>query len=215
MAATVQIEQVTGPAGAKVYTVKDQATRTRYYTADESGSSLTTNPIPIPTVDSGVSGSYWATHCINVTVGPSTYIKDLKWYVTMTSSSIGEDWDLGTGGDMFIGISSASIALARSITQGFSANKYDQAEGVEGSFGYFISTNHDYYISCSAPLSGGMTSTADFNSLANAFMVQSGQVVGAAGTGRSYFMATQILVASGAIQGDKADKTATFVYSEV
>jgi hypothetical protein len=53
-----------------------------------------------------------------------------------------------------------------------------------------------------------------FDNQTNALMVQSGQVVGAA-TGRSWCIATQVLVGSGATQGEKADKTATFVYSEV
>jgi len=218
MAATVQIEQVTGAAGSRTYTVKDTGTRLRYYTADESGAALTTNPIPIPTVNDGLSGSYWATTCVNVTAGPTSYIKNLRWYVTMASANMGLDWDLGTNGDMVIGISSPTVASGRTYTQGFSSNQYDQSDGTVGSWGYFISgpTGHTFYsVSCSNALSGGATSTGEFNSLANAYMVQSGQVMGSGATGRSYFIVTQIVVGSGAVQGDKPDKTATYVYSEV
>ena len=58
-----------------------------------------------------------------------------------------------------------------------------------------------------------MVSITNFNSPDNAYMVQSGNVVGAS-TGRSYCIVTQVIVGSGATQGEKADKTATFVYSE-
>jgi len=131
---------------------------------------------------------------------------------------MGEDWLLGNSGDLVIGVSANSVANARISTQGFSSSAYDQSDGVQGTFGYFISAasnGHTAYKDNATALSGGACSTAPFNSLANAYMVQSGQVVGAAGTGRSYFMVTQVLVGSGATQGDKADHTATYVYSEV
>jgi hypothetical protein len=218
MAATVQIEQITGPniAGA-TYTVKSLATRTRYYTADDSGASNTTNPIPIPTTDSGFSGSYWVTHCINATSPATQYIKNVRWYITYTSSNIGEDWNLGNKGDLYIGISGGTIAEARASTQGFPSSAYDQGDGVAGSFGYFISSTsngHTYYRSVGGALSGGCTSTADFNSLSNAYWVQSGNIQGTSG-GRSYCIVTQVWVGSGAVQGDKPDKTATWVYTEV
>ena len=217
MAATVQVEQITGALGSETFTYKDTTSGTRYYTADDPTKDATTNPLPIPTKDAGKSGSYWVTHCINVTGAPTTYIKNLRYYQTWSTSPY-DDWALGTGGDLLIGISSASIADARTFTQGFPSSSYDQADGSEGNYGYWISgseaTNHSYYSGCSAPLSGGATTIADFDSTDNAYMVQSGQVVGAS-TGRSYCIVTQVIVASGATQGEKADKTATFVFSEV
>jgi len=212
MAATVQIEQATG--ASPDYTVKSTTAKTRYYTADSSASGATTNPIPIPTENAGISGSFWVSHCINVTVAPTAYIKDLRWYLTMTSSNMNDDWLLGGSGDLMVGVSSASVSDAKTLSQGCPNASYDQATGTTGSFGDYISSNHTYYSACASALSGGATSTKDYDSLANALMVQSGQVVAAA-TGRSDFLVTQVLVGSGATQGDKDDKTATFVYSEV
>jgi len=179
---------------------------------------LTTNPIPIPTNDGGLSGSFWVTHCINITSTPSSYVKNLKWYITMTSSNIGADWNLGTNGDLMIGVSSAAAADTKTWSQGFSSSSYNQASGTTGTFGYFLSSasnGHSYYRDIASALSGGAASTKTYNSLANAYMVQSGSVMDNPGTGRSNFIATQVWVASGATQGDKPDKTATFVYSEV
>lgn len=211
MAATVQIEQITGTAGSETYTYKDTTSGTRYYTSDDATIGSTNNPIPIPTNDAGKSGSYWVTHCVNVTGAPTTYIKNLRYYQTW-STSPQSDWTLGTGGDLVIGVSSASIADARTFTQGFTSGSYDQATGNEGVNGDLISGSHTYYANGS--LSGGATTITDFDSTDNAYMVQSGQVVGAS-TGRSYCIVTQVIVASGATQGEKADKTATFVFSEV
>ena len=215
MAATVQIEEITGTAGSETYTVKNTSKFSRYFTEDTHASSQTTNPIPIPTNNGGVSGSYWKTHCINVTVAPSTYIKNLRYYINWAAHpSSTSEWDLGYKGDHVIGISSATIADARIYTQGFPTSQYDQATGVVGVYGDFISGNHSYYSAIATALSGGATSNYDFTTQGNAYMVQSGQVVGAT-TGRSYCIVTQVLVASGATQGEKADKTATFVYDEV
>jgi len=125
---------------------------------------------------------------------------------------------LGTGGDVIIGISSNTIADAKVFTQGFPSSSYDQATGTVGLFGNWMSgqdaTSHSYYSGCGSTMSGGATTIADFSDVDNAYMVQSGQVVGA-DTGRSWCIATQVIVASGATQGDKTDKTATFVFSEV
>jgi len=115
-------------------------------------------------------------------------------------------------------VSSASVSDAQTFTQGFPSSSYDQAAGTVGSFGYNLSgtgaENHSFYSGCSSPMSGGASTITDFDSVDNAYMVQSGQVVGAA-TGRSWCIATQVIVASGATQGEKTDKTATFVFSEV
>jgi len=217
IAATVQIEQITGTAGSETYTYKDTTSGTRYYTTDSAVVGATTNPIPIPTTDAGKSGSYWVTHCINVTAAPTAYIKNLRYYQTWTTSPY-DDWTLGTGGDLLIGVSSATVADAKVFTQGFVSGSYDQADGVQGTYGYHISgkgaENHSYYSGCSAPMSGGASTITDFSDVDNAYMVQSGQVV-AVGTGRSYCIVTQVIVASGATQGDKTDKNATFVFSEV
>ena len=215
MPATVIIEELTGGTDGNPgsYTQKDTSNKSRYYTADDASSDATTNPIPIPTNYQGYSGSFWKTHLIHVTVAPSTYIKNLRYYQTWTANPH-DDWSLGYHGDVVIGISSSTVADARVYTQGFPSSQYDVATGVVGVCGDFISGNHTYYQSCANPLSGGATSIADFNSLSNAYMVQSGQVVGAT-TGRSYCIVTQVIVGSGATQGVKSDRTATFVYDEV
>ena len=97
MAATVIIEQVTGAAPGAFHArdsndVADKS-GTRYMTSDQYDSSLTTYPIPIPTAANGISGSYWVTHCLNKTVAPDTYIKDVKYYQTWTNSPCA-DWNL-------------------------------------------------------------------------------------------------------------------------
>ena len=217
MAATVQVEQITSTAGSETFTYKDTTSGTRYYTSDSAVKDATTNPIPVPTVNDGYSGSYWVTHCVNVTAAPTTYIKNLRYYQTWSDSPY-VDWTLGTNGDLVIGISSNTVSDAQTFTQGFTSGSYDQATGTAGTFGNWISgstaTSHSYYSGLSAPLSGGATTIANFDSTDNAYMVQSGQVVGAA-TGRSFCIVTQVLVGSGATQGEKSDKVATFVFSEV
>jgi len=226
MTATVIIEQIYNTApGTFIY--KDNSgtekSGSRYMTTDNFDGSLTTHPIPIPTADNGISGSYWITHCIDCTVAPDTYLKNLRYYQTWSVDPV-TDWSLGSsvanagriGPGLYIGISSATVADAKILTQGFPSGSYEQAAGNEGTSGYYISNSangYDYYTNCSAPASGGMVSITHFDSLGNAFMVQSGQIVGAS-TGRSYCIVTQVLVGSGATAGEKADKTATFVYSE-
>jgi hypothetical protein len=174
-------------------------------TSDQWDGSLSSYPIPIPTAGMGASGSYWVTHCLNVTVAPDTYIKDIRYYQTWTSDP-DTDWSLSNGvtGDpapgLYIGISAnaSTIAEARIFSQGFPSGSYEQANGVEGTAGYLISSTtngHDYYADPSA------------------YMVQSGQALGAT-TGRTNCIVTQVVVGSGATAGEKADKTATWVYSE-
>lgn len=226
MTATVHVEQISGTFPG-TYKWKDNSgtekSGTRYQTSDQWDGSLTTYPIPIPTVDQGASGSYWTTHCLNITVAPSTYIKNLRYYQTWTTSPRA-DWTLGSSNTrtpgLYIGISSNSIADARILTQGFHSGSYVQATGTEGTCGTLISaatTGYGFYSGTSAGqprASGGMIPIDNFSDVSTSFMVQSGQVVGAS-TGRSYCIATQVIVGSGATQGEKADKTATFVYSEV
>jgi len=228
MTATVQIEQVYG-ASPGTFSARDSNSvnsglGTRYMTYDDgSDSSITTYPIPIPTNANGISGSYWVTHCLNCTFAPDTYIKNVKYYQTW-SVDPNTDWDLdgaswagaGIRPGLYIGISSSTIADAKIVTQGFPSGQYKQAGGVQGVYGYPISTatnGHDYYLGCSSPASGGMVSIEHFDTLSNAIMVQSGQALGAT-TGRTYCIVTQVLVGSGATAGDKTDKTATFSYTE-
>ena len=204
---------------------------TRYMTSDQYDSSLTTYPIPIPVNANGLSGSYWTTHCLNVTVAPDTYIKDVKYYQTWSTSPT-SDWSLEgaswarsgrIGPGLYIGISSQTIAAARNLTsgsQGFISGNYQIAAGGESVYGYPISTatnGHAYYIGALAAASGGMVSITHFDTLANAYIVQSGNVYhdGAAdSTGRTRCIVTQVLVGSGATAGNKTDKTATFSYTE-
>ena len=219
--ATVVIQQMTGAAPGGFHTRDANAVAdksgTRYMTADEYDSSLTSYPIPIPTAGGGVSGSYWVTHCLYCSDAPDTYLKNLRYYQGDWSTSPKVDWNLGSGSSwaagLYIGVSSAGVADAKELSQGFPSGSYDQAAGGVGVYGDMISGNHTYYAGCSGPLSGGMIPITHFGSLANAFMVQSGQIMGAT-TGRSYCIVTQVLVGSGAVAGNKDDKTATFVYSE-
>jgi len=219
MPAKVEIEQLTGgPPGSETYTVKTGTeSGTRYYTMDSNLSGSSLNPIPIPTSDGGVSGSYWVTHCINVTQAPTTEITDLRYY---QSWSIGpkKDWQLGSSNSwsagLYIGVSSASLTAIRGSSNGFNSGSYCRASGTQGTSGYLISGNHAYYEAIATAMSGGWCPIDPFNSVTNAYMVQKGQVV-AADTGRSWCIVTQVLVGSGAIQGEKTDKTATFVYSEI
>jgi len=235
MVATVVVELVYGGAGG-TYSARDTGTvvaggGVRYMTYDNgSDSSITTYPIPIPTAANGLSGSYWVTNLISVTVTPSTYIKNLKYYQTWTSSPCA-DWDLSGAGwageklkpGLYIGISGATVAEARALASGgmgFPSSSYAQATGVEGVYGNIISgtSGHPYYSggAWKTPVyaSGGMVSIANFDSLSNAYIVQSGSVVDNPDTGRSWCIVTQVLVGSGATAGNKTDKTATWSYTE-
>jgi hypothetical protein len=231
MVATVQVEQITGAAPG-TFTRKDNSgvakSGTRYMTSDQSDGSLTTYPIPIPTAGQGASGSYWVTHCLNVTVAPDTYIKDVKYYQTW-STDPNTDWALSTGvtgtpaPGLYIGVSSASIANCKVFSQGFPSSSYDVADGTEGTCGNILSGNHDWYSNVNTTAhSGGMVPIEHFDTLANAIMVHSGQVTHAHGGGspsansfgRTYCILTQVVVGSGATAGEADDKTATWVYSE-
>ena len=218
MVATVIIEEITGAFGSETFTEKNTDSNSRYYTADSHLSGSTSNPIPIPNdTDGGLSGSYWKTHLLSVTSEADVRIENVRFYVGWTSPPSSQ-WTLGPDGDHIIGVSSASVSDCKIFTQGFPSSQYDQAEGVEGSFGYFLSGNvdgtkdHTYYSGCS---NGHYESTWNFSSQATAMMVYSGQVKDNT-TGRlSGCIVTQVLVGSGATQGEKADVTATWVYDEV
>lgn len=219
MAASVQVEEVTGAFGSEHFEVKNATGDTsRYYTTDSYSSDATTNPIPIPNdTDQGVSGSYWKTHLLNVTSTPSEYIENIRYYVSWTSHPSSQ-WSLGYGGDHIIGVSSSTADDCRIHSQGFPSSQYDQAEGAEGEFGYFMSGGtgpHSYYDGCT---NGHYKSTWAFSSQGGALMVQSGMAIDATSgdtTGRTWCIATQVLVASGAVQESKTPVTATFVYDEV
>jgi hypothetical protein len=218
MVAGVRIEEITGDAGSPTITTKstnEGVDSSRYYTSDASGAALTTNPIPIPNdTGGGVSGSYWKTHRLYVYDAPSVRIENVRFYVGWTSHPSSQ-WALGYGGDHIIGVSSSTITDCRLYSQGFFGNSYDQATGTEGTCGDFISgagsVNHTYYAACT---NGHTESLWAFSSQTGALMVQSGQAIGA-GTGPLYYIVTQVLVASGATQGEKDDVTATWVYDEV
>lgn len=208
MVATVVIKEITGPEGSPTYTTKDDGSNpSRYYTADLADSASTSYPIPIP--DTGTNRSYWKTHFLDITSAPDTYIKNVKYYQTW-STSPNADWALGTNGDLVVGISSSTVTDARILTQGFPTSSYDQATGTQGTTGDGIASTHSYYSSLP---NGQEVSITNFDSQDNALMVQSGQVVGNS-TGESYCVVTQVIVGVGATQGSKADKTATWVYDE-
>lgn len=207
MVATVTIKEVTGPESSPTFTLKDTSNPSRYYTADLADSNSTAYPIPIP--ESGTNRSFWKSHCLDITVGPSTYIKNVRYYQTWDTSPA-VDWQLGTGGDLIVGVVSSDVNDCRRISQGCPLANYDQATGTVGTTGDPIETTHSFY----STKVGKVKSITNFMSLNNALMVQSGQVVGAGGTGKSYLVVTQVIVGPGAVQGTKPDKTATFVYDE-
>ena len=208
MVATVSIKEITGSAGSPTYTLKDDSSNpSRYYTADLADSASTSYPIPIPTA--GTNRSYWKSHCLDITSGPDTYIKNVRYYQTWTTDP-NTDWALGTNGDLIVGVSSSSVDDCRTLSQGCPPASYEQATGTPGSTGDALESSHTYY----AGTSGKYKSITYFSSQSSALMVQSGQVVGASGTGKSYIVVTQVLVGPGATQGLKSDKTATFVYDE-
>ena len=210
MVATVEIKEITGPEASPTYTLKDDSAHpSRYYTADIADSDSTDYPIPIPTTSGSINRSYWKSHCLDITSGPSTYIKNVRYYQTWTSSPH-DDWNLGAGGDLIVGVSSSSVSDCRTKSQGCPQSQYDQATGTQGTTGDPIETHHAYYKNCA----GKKMSITNFSSQSSALMVQSGQVVGAGETGKSYIVVTQVLVGSGATPGTKPDRTATFVYDE-
>jgi len=224
MVAEVQVEEITGAFGSETFTLKDdtEVNNSRYYTADNHSATATTNPVPIPNeVVGGVSGSYWKTHCLNVTGAPSVRIENIRFYVGWDTHPSSQ-WLLCAGnteGDHVIGVSSASDADCRILTQGFPSSSYDQATGTESVCGDFISgagsVNHTYYNGCT---NGHIKSTALFSTQTNALMVYSGTKTRNGSSncvGRSWAVCTQVLVASGATQGEKDPVTATWVYDEV
>jgi len=207
MVATVEIKEITGSEASPTYTLKDDSSNpSRYYTADIADSDSTAYPIPIPTT--GTNRSFWKSHCLDITVAPDTYIKNVRYYQTWTTSPH-DDWSLGTDGDLIVGVSSSTVADCRTLSQGCPIANYDQATGTVGTTGDAIETTHSYY----SATAGKKMSITNFSSQNSALMVQSGQVVGNT-TGKSYIVVTQVIVGSGATQGLKADKTATFVYDE-
>jgi len=207
MPATVYIKEVTGSESSPTLTLKDTSNPSRYYTADRPESNLTDYPIPIP--DSGTNRSFWKSHCLDVTSGPSTHIKDIKYYQTWDSSPH-DDWELGTGGDLIVGVSSNSESDWRTKTQGCPFSEYDQATGTEGTTGDPLETTHSYY--SSTP--GKYTSITHFSSQSSALMVQAGVAFSSGETGQSNLVVTQLIVGPGATPGLKDLKTATFVYDE-
>jgi len=209
MVATVHIKEITGPASSPTYTYKDTTSGSRYYTADIADSDSTQYPIPIPTTSGSINRSYWKSHCLDIVSGPSTYIKNVRYYQTW-STSPHDDWELGAGGDLIVGVSSNSVEDCRKYSQGCPQSSYCQATGTEGVTGDPLETHHTYY----SGTAGKKMSITHFSSQSSALMVQSGQVVGSGQTGKSYIVVTQLLVGSGATPGLKPDKTATFVYDE-
>jgi len=207
MVATVTIKEITGPSGSQSYTLKNTSIVSRYYTADVADSGSTAYPIPVPTT--GTRPSYWKSVCLDCTSGPDTYIKNVRYYQTWNTSP-NSDWSLGTSGDLVVGVSSSSVGDCRVLTQGCPQDKYTQAIGNQGTSGNLIEADHWYYSNCA----GKKSSITNFDSLANALMVVSGQWLGQNATGKSYIVVTQVIVGSGATQGLKASKTATFVYDE-
>lgn len=207
MVATVEIKEITGPEGSPVYTLKDTSHPSRYYTADLPDEDSTAYPIPIP--DTGTNRSFWKSHCLDITVGPDTYIRNVRYYQTWNVDPH-TDWSLGTDGDLIVGVSSTSVDDCRVLSQGCPQEDYDQATGTVGLTGDPIETTHAYYSNTAAKFK----SITNFSSQSSALMVQSGQVVGAGETGKSYIVVTQVIVGPGATQGIKPDKTATFVYDE-
>jgi len=169
----------------------------RYKTKDEVVSDLN-YPCVIPAAD--FNYSYWKHHRLNLSA-TFTKINNVRWY---TDGAI--SWDLGTGGMV-------TIALRDAGDHGCPVASYDQAAGVEGTSGYYIhdpTNGHLYYKGQTAipvtvvSYTSGAPLTVDTTDHTSAESTKA--------------VVTQVKIdtaANGAVQGEKADETFTFLYDEI
>ena len=196
MAATVEVQEITGPAGNKTYTTITN--RVRLFTADQAtdqSSPQLTYPVPIP--DSGFNYSYWKHICLYVT-GTFTKVDNIRHY---SDGSIG--WNFGTGGELRRGNRDSG-------DHGCPESEYQQASGTQGTTGYAIedSTNgHTYYKSQNTPTANVANDTSD-----NPAVIDS---TGLTSPGRTKSVVLQVKVASNATSGVQPAETLTWKYDVI
>lgn len=193
MAATMSIEE--GNGGTPTWTA---ITTGRYCTSDvyNPGSS---HPCVVPPTGQ-LYYSYWKSHRLAWT-GIGTQISNIKWYGP--GGDIGLLWGLGTEGDVKIGIKG-------SAPHGCPDGQYDQATGTTDTTGDSMddSTNgHAYYKGAA----GDVVSIDSYTS-ASPLLVDNNVYTN---DSHSYHVVTQVVIDNDATQGDKSDKTFTFVYDEI
>lgn len=195
MTATVAIKEANG-AGPSLTTI----TQGRYCTTDAYNPG-DTYPCVVPSA--GFNYSYWKHHCLAIS-GTYTSVSNIRWY---TSGSVASNWALGTGGRLLVGIRDTPT-----LGNGCPAGDYDQATGTAGTSGDYMkdSTNgHAYY-------KGQTADPADADTFTSASPLEVDlNTYGPSATENSYYVVTQVMIASDATQGDKPNETFTFRYDEI
>ncbi len=193
MAATMSIEE--GNGSTPTWTA---ITSGRYCTADVYNPS-TSHPCVVPPTGQ-IYYSFWKSHRLAWT-GIGTQISNIKWYGP--GGTIKTDWGLGADGDVKIGIKGAAPHGCPDVS-------YAVAGGTVDTTGYNMddATNgHPYY----KQSNGDVVSINSYTSAAP-LLVDDGVYTT---DNHSKHIVTQVVIASDASQGDKTDKTFTFVYDEI
>lgn len=196
MAATVVVQEVTGPAGNKTYTTITN--RVRLFTADQATNQTTpqiTYPVPIP--DSGFNYSYWKHVCLDIS-GTFTKVDNIRHY-----SDGAINWNLGTGGELRRGNRDSG-------DHGCPTTDYEQASGTEGVSGYPIedATNgHDYYKNQTTPTANVANDTSSSPAIIDS--------EGLTSAGKSKMIVLQVKVASNATSGVQPAETLTWKYDVI
>jgi len=195
MTATVAIKEANG-AGPTLSTI----TQGRYCTTD-SYNPGDNYPCVVPS--SGFNYSYWKHHCLAIS-GTYTRVSNIRWY---TSGAVASNWALGTGGMLLV-----CIRDSPTLGNGCPPGNYDQATGVAGTTGHYLkdATNgHNYY-------KGQTANPANADNYVSATPLEVDlNTYGPNATANSYYVVTQVKIASNATQGDKPNETFTFRYDEI
>lgn len=107
-AATVEVQEMNGAAGASItYTTCGSSATSYFRVSDAHGSSTPSYKIPIPA--SGVNYSYWKSYCAGITANASgNTLDNWKFYLADYSAWTAK---LGTSGAVKAGTSSGSYGL--------------------------------------------------------------------------------------------------------
>lgn len=195
LAATVVVKEANG--AGPTYTTVSVASPSRFCTDDQvnPGASY---PCVIPT--SAFNYSYWKHFCLDIS-GTFTKINNVRWYTDGTIN-----WDLGTGGMVM-------IAKRDSGDHGCPVASYQQAAGVQGTSGYYLkdATNgHAYY-------KGQTVNPANVTTYVSGspILIDSTDHTVAEKTKSAVLQVKIDTAGNGAVQGEKADETFTFMYDEI
>jgi hypothetical protein len=195
MAATVAVKEAYG-AGPTLQTI----TQGRYCTTDNYNPG-DTYPCVVPSAS--FNYSYWKHHCLAIS-GTYTSVSNIRWY---TSGSVASNWALGTGGCLLVGVLDTPT-----LGNGCPSGDYDQATGTQGTTGDYMkhgSNGHAYYKGETAD-----PQNAD-NYVSGTPLDLDLNTYGPNATVNSYYVVTQVKIASDATQGDKPNETFTFRYDEI